>query len=107
MTFACCFNELLPLPEGVEESFKDGVVLGDGYECKSAVIRLTEQRDAGYITLTEGKYHQIKRMIASFGNKVVYLERVRFGKVTLESAPERGSWRYLTTDEESELVALS
>lgn len=100
------FRAAEPLPEGVEERFANGVTLGDGYECKSAKIVLEEGRSSGVITLTEGKYHQIKRMIASFGNKVIYLERVRFGFVSRESAPERGNWRYLTKEEEAALVAL-
>ena len=94
------------LPAGVEERFADGVVLGDGYECKSAVITLAEDRRSGFITLTEGKYHQIKRMIASFGNKVTYLERVRFGAISRDAAPQRGEWRYLTAEEEAMLVSM-
>ena len=101
------FRAAEPLPEGVEERFAEGLTLGDGYECKSAKIILEEGRRSGFITLTEGKYHQIKRMIASFGNKVVYLERVRFGDICRENAPERGLWRYLTEEEEASLVALA
>ena len=98
------FEAAEPLPLGVEEQFATGVILGDGYECKSAKITLSENRQAGHIVLTEGKYHQIKRMIASFDNKVVHLERVRFGKITSENLPRRGEWRYLTDEEENSLI---
>ena len=100
------FRAAEPLLPGVEEKFRDGVVLGDGYECKSAKITLSHDRREGRIILTEGKYHQIKRMIASFGNKVVYLERVRFDKIPASPMPEGGQWRYLTEEEERSLTSV-
>lgn len=93
------FTSADPLPEGVETRFKEGVTLGDGYECKSAVIELLESRAEGRITLIEGKYHQIKRMIAASGSKVTSLERVSFGGIPLDRALARGQWRYLTSEE--------
>ena len=53
----------------------------------------------GRIILTEGKYHQIKRMIASLSNKVTYLERIRFSDITLDGELKRGEWRLLTKEE--------
>ena len=93
------FTAAEPVAEGVEERFKDGIVLADGYECKSAEITLSEDRLSGNIILTEGKYHQIKRMIAAVGNRVVTLERVRFAGITLDRGLSRGEWRYLTDAE--------
>ena len=93
------FKAAEPLPEGVEERFKDGVTLRDGYECKSAEIKLSSDRREGRIILTEGKYHQIKRMIASFNNRVVYLERIRFADITLDASLARGEFRPLTDSE--------
>ena len=58
---------------------------------------------SGIITLTEGKYHQIKRMIASRDNRVTSLERISFGEILLDGSLERGEWRYLT-DEEIEIL---
>jgi len=92
-----------PLPEGAEEKFHSGITLADGYECKSAGLSLDESRKSGIITLTEGKYHQIKRMIASFSNRVTYLERISFGGISLDAALSRGEWRYLTDAEVCEL----
>ena len=93
------FTAAEPLRAGVEDAFRDGVTLADGYECKSAVIRLDEGRQSGIIVLTEGKYHQIKRMIASQNNRVTSLERISFGGIKLDPTLNRGDWRYLTSDE--------
>lgn len=94
-----------PMAEGVEERFRDGVTLRDGYECKSAEIVLDEDRRSGVITLTEGKYHQIKRMVASTNNRVVKLERISFGGILLDRALAPGEWRMLTPEEEALLRA--
>lgn len=99
------FTAAEPLREGVEEIFKRGVILADGYECKSAELYLSEDRREGRILLTEGKYHQIKRMVASQDNRVTSLERISFGGIDLDRSLARGQWRYLTDDEISLLEA--
>ena len=101
------FSAAEPLAAGAEELFLSGVVLRDGYECKSAELLLDSGRCSGVITLTEGKYHQIKRMIASFGNKVTALERIEFAGIGLDPELKRGEWRYLTEDECRELYRLA
>jgi 16S rRNA pseudouridine516 synthase len=53
----------------------------------------------GIITLTEGKYHQIKRMVAASDNRVMSLERISFGGISLDTSLARGEWRYLTKEE--------
>ncbi len=88
-----------PLPVHAEETFRQGITLADGYECKSAVLVCRPDRLGGVITLTEGKYHQIKRMVASFSNKVTRLERISFADIPLDAKLSRGEWRYLTEDE--------
>ena len=93
-----------PLPEWAESNFSEGVTLADGYECKSARLVCDPSRMGGEITLTEGKYHQIKRMIAASGSRVTYLERVEFAGIELDRALERGEWRYLTDGEISALM---
>ena len=95
------------LPEDAEEKFRSGITLRDGYECKSAEIELDEERRSGIITLTEGKYHQIKRMIASFGNAVTYLERTSFAEIPLDRSLKRGEWRYLSDSEEKLLISFT
>lgn len=93
------FTAAEPLRDGAEKSFSEGVTLADGYECKSAVLSLDESRASGRITLTEGKYHQIKRMIAAMGNRVTSLERISFATIPLDTALKKGEWRYLTDEE--------
>ena len=101
------FTAAEPIVPGAEEQFRDGVTLADGYECKSAELELSEDRLGGIITLTEGKYHQIKRMIASVGNRVTSLERISFAEIGLDPELSRGEWRYLTDEEERMLLSHS
>lgn len=98
------FTAAEPVREGAEEHFKDGVTLADGYECKPAELYLSEDRREGRIVLTEGKYHQIKRMIAAQDNRVTSLERISFGGILLDRTLARGEWRYLTKEEIDILV---
>ena len=97
------FTAAEPMADGVEEYFRNGVTLRDGYECKSAEIVLAPDRCSGHITLTEGKYHQIKRMVAASGNRVTSLERVSFADIALDTSLSRGEWRMLTDGEIAKL----
>lgn len=97
--FKCKF----PLSEEERLSLEAGAVLSDGYVTKPSVIEMSDDGLSGYITLTEGKYHQIKRMLESVNNKITYLERVTFGELVLDASLERGAWRYLTDEEISSL----
>ena len=94
------FTAAEPMCDGAEEQFKRGITLADGYECKSATLTLDESRTSGVITLTEGKYHQIKRMVAAMGNRVTSLERISFATIRLDRSLSRGEWRYLTCEEQ-------
>lgn len=86
------------LPEEAAR-FENGLTLDDGYVTLPAKIELDEGGKSGIITLTEGKYHQIKRMLASLDNKITYLERITFGPLRLDASLNRGEWRYLTEEE--------
>ena len=88
-----------PLPSDAPERVREGLVLDDGYECLSADLSLDEDRMGGVITLREGKFHQIKRMVSTLGAEVVRLERIEFAGVKLDRALERGEYRALTEDE--------
>ena len=96
-----------PLCEDAEERFLSSVTLADGYECKSAILEADPDRLGGYITLTEGKYHQIKRMIAATDNRVTYLKRVSFAGIELDETLRAGEWRELTEDEVAMLRAAA
>ena len=97
------FRSKFPVSPEDAERFRKGLVLDDGYETKPACIELDPEGDSGVITLVEGKYHQIKRMLDSLGNKITYLERISFGPLALDTELERGQWRYLT-EKETELL---
>jgi len=81
-----------------------GIALEDGYVTKPAKIEMIEDK-LGYITLTEGKYHQIKRMLEAVDNKITMLERIAFAGIPLDNTLGRGEWRYLSEDEEKKLEA--
>ena len=51
------------------------------------------------VTITEGKYHQVKRMLAAVGNHVVKLHRDQIGKIKLDESLKEGEWRELTANE--------
>jgi 16S rRNA pseudouridine516 synthase len=102
------FKAKLPMSEDDARRFEGGVTLEDGYVTKPAKIELSMGGLEGVITLHEGKYHQIKRMLEALDNKIVYLERISFACFTLEGAGlERGEWRYLRQDEIAELESLA
>ncbi|MBE6996031.1 MAG: rRNA pseudouridine synthase [Ruminococcaceae bacterium] len=82
-------------------AFQAGMTLDDGLVCQSAgldILTAGEESEA-YVTLREGKFHQVKRMLAQRGKPVLYLERVRMGNLTLDSSLSRGSFRFLTEEE--------
>ena len=95
-----------PMAEDAEERFAECIALADGYECKSARLVCDPERLGGVITLTEGKYHQIKRMVAATGNRVTALERISFAGIPLDEGLSRGEWRYLTDGERERLISL-
>lgn len=80
-------------------AFAAGMVLEDGTTCLSAELKLLERPEEGLITLREGKYHQIKRMLAARGKPVRYLKRLTMGPLTLDGSLEPGQWRELTEKE--------
>lgn len=101
------FRVKFPLTAEECARFENGLVLEDGYETKPAGIELGEDMRSGYITLVEGKYHQIKRMMEALHNQITYLERVTFGPLALPKDMERGEWRELTPEEEAALLAAA
>ncbi len=87
------------LPSDAPDRVREGLELLDGYECLSAELELDAEGNGGYITLREGKYHQIKRMAQALGCEIVELERVAFGGVELDRSLQRGEYRALTPEE--------
>ena len=91
----------IPMTEEMVIGFKNGVSLIDG-ECKEAELTITGEY-TGVVVLTEGRYHQIKRMFGCFGAKVVELERIGMGEFYLPEDLELGECREFT-DEELKLI---
>lgn len=63
------------------EKLENGVIF-DNYLSKPAKVKMLSPREI-HLTISEGKYHQVKKMLKAVGNKVLYLKRVRMGKLTL------------------------
>lgn len=87
----------IPVTEEMKNGFKDGVELIDG-KCKSSDMVITGQYTAEVI-LTEGRYHQIKRMFGCYGAKVTKLHRTQMGKLELPKDLAPGKTRELTLEE--------
>ncbi len=97
------FTLTVPAPSCTEEKFLSGITIGDE-ECAPSEVMFDEGRLSGVITLTEGKFHQVKRMFVAVGTEVVTLRRIKFGPLTEDTALSPGEWRELT---ESEVQALA
>ena len=77
----------------------------NGYLTKPAHIN-AQSPSQGEITITEGKYHQIKRMFHAVGSEITFLKRESFGPLVLDPQLEQGKWRFLTDAEITALTAL-
>jgi 16S rRNA pseudouridine516 synthase len=88
------------------KKFKDGVTLDDGYKTMPAVLNIVESGVISTIEVEifEGKYHQVKRMFESVGKKVIFLERLSMGPLTLDRNLNRGESRELTDEELNSLI---
>lgn len=80
------------------EHFLSGVELKDGTLCLEAKVRMLEGTTAEVI-IHEGKYHQVKRMFAALGNKVIALRRVKMGNLPLDENLPEGDCREITSEE--------
>lgn len=92
--------------------FKDGIKLKDGTLCKPAdlkIISTLEDKNQSKIeiTITEGKYHQIKRMFAACGMHVATLKRISMGPLTLDASLDEGQYRPLSDTEIQTLLKLN
>lgn len=92
------------------DAFRHGVTLSDGLQCLPADLEILSAGDdesEAHLTLREGKFHQVKRMLGERGKAVLYLERVKMGALTLDLTLERGSFRFLTEKEVENLGNFS
>jgi len=82
--------------------FCNGLEIRDGkdelYITKNAKLELITNKTC-YVYISEGKFHQIKRMFEKINNKVLYLKRVKFGDIELDPSLQLGEYRELTEEE--------
>ncbi|MBQ3235398.1 MAG: rRNA pseudouridine synthase [Clostridia bacterium] len=89
-----------PVLNETAKEIEKGVLLKDGYLTKPCKVKLISD-NSGEITLTEGKYHEIKRIFGAKGNKITYLKRIEFAGIKLDDNLKEGECRYLTEEEEN------
>ncbi|MBR2042106.1 MAG: 16S rRNA pseudouridine(516) synthase [Oscillospiraceae bacterium] len=87
----------LPVTAAMEKGFAEGIELSDGI-CKTAKLEITGEYSCE-VTLSEGRYHQIKRMFGCFGAKVTKLHRLSMGGFSLPEDLAEGKCREITEEE--------
>ena len=87
-------------------AFQKGVILDDGYETKPGTLKILKSGITSDIelTITEGKFHQVKRMFEAVGKRVIYLKRLSMGPLELDETLELGEYRELTEEELDKLM---
>ena len=79
-------------------AFRDGLTLRDGTRCLPAILKIQEDGRL-LVTVTEGKYHQVRRMLASRGLPVQELRRLSIGGLKLDETLGPGGWKELTQED--------
>lgn len=77
---------------------REGLDIGEKKMTRPAELEILSEKEA-FLTITEGKFHQVKRMFAALGKTVLYLKRVKMGGLKLDEALGVGEWRFLTEEE--------
>ena len=86
--------------------FESGVVFEDGTVCKPSQLEIlssSSDKRRAHITISEGKFHQVKKMFLAYGVKVTYLKRISFGEFILDDTLPAGSYRHLMEEEKAVL----
>ncbi len=87
-----------PLSKKEEEAFAAGLKIDEEFTALPAILKRVSEREA-YVTIREGKFHQIKRMFEAVENEVVYLKRISMGSLILDESLSLGEYRELTKEE--------
>ncbi|TRX57116.1 16S rRNA pseudouridine(516) synthase RsuA [Thalassomonas sp. M1454] len=88
-----------PIREDAAQLFEQGVQLQNEPKLtRPAKLEVLSEQEV-LLTISEGKYHQVKRMFAAIGNRVVGLHREQIGDIELDQELDLGQWRYLTEEE--------
>ena len=92
-----------PVTVQMAEQLEKGVDIGDEKPTLPAKVNLLSAPCQLHLTITEGRFHQVKRMLAAVGTEVVYLKRLSMGPLVLDENLEKGSFRELTEAEKKSL----
>lgn len=92
------FESEEPLCKDAVSKMEEGLMLKDGMLCRPARLRLFDNC-RGELSIIEGAYHQIKRMVAACGGRVTYLKRISIGALKLDPELEKGAYRELSEEE--------
>jgi 16S rRNA pseudouridine516 synthase len=84
------------------ETLQNGVDIDDDTPTLPALVEMNSENSM-FLTIKEGRYHQVKRMLAACGNQVTYLKRIQMGPMRLDDDLEVGSWRFLRENEVEQL----
>lgn len=98
------------LQEPFDQSFipliEKGIKINEEETCKAALIEIVSEKEL-LLTIQEGKYHQIKRMMHACNNEVIGLKRLSMGSLVLDDKLEAGQWRYCSETEIAQLKKTS
>ena len=86
------------LTESQIEALENGLDIGDDKPTLPAKVSIVEHCMI-HLTITEGRFHQVKRMLSAVGSEVLYLKRISFGALSLDESLEKGTYRPLTKEE--------
>lgn len=84
------------------ELFENGVIINDDEKCLPAKLEVIEEKTLttiAQVTISEGKYHQVKKMIQAIGLNIISLTRLKIKDLELDPSLELGEYRFLTDDE--------
>ena len=87
------------------QSMRSGIDIGEKRPTRPAEMEILSEHSC-FLTISEGKYHQIKRMFHAVGSEITFLKRESFGPLVLDPQLEQGKWRFLTDAEITALTAL-
>ena len=80
------------------EILENGSIVLDEKVIKPAKVEVIDDYHC-YLTIEEGRYHQVKRMMSAVGNEVLYLKRISMGSLRLDENLQTGEWRWLSEEE--------
>lgn len=92
----------LPITNDMIQKFKEGIIFSDGTKCKSAILEYAD--DGCFVTICEGKFHQVKKMLSAVGLSVLYLKRLSIGSLSLDDNLKVGDCREISADEKALLL---